>query len=404
MQLSAEIAKVYDNLQPGERIFHPGTVGNVAELTAAILAPEGKPLHLTTSMVPGINRLPRGSLNPQGSFTNPFPSSGLAGNVTVPATSYYGYSSMIRRSRFDVTVLVVAPPRPDGHASLGLLAEFTPDAVARSGRFIAVINPNMPDIPGSPTVRLADAALVVETDAPLATYGSGSATDEANSIAEGIAAFIGDGATLEFGIGKVPHALMSLLTDRRNLKMHSGMLSDGIRILAEAGALDTTAPMVSCVHVGTAEHYDWMRGREGFEIAPVSQTHDIARLAGLPGFVAINSALSIDLLGQANLEEIDGNPVSAVGGAADFAHIGALRHDALSIIGMPARGPKGVNRIVPRLDGPVSLPRHTIDVIVTEFGAADLRGLNARARAEAIISVAAPEFQDELLRSLALRA
>lgn len=399
--LSPEVTRILGLLRPNERIFHPGTVGNVSELTAAILSPEAMPLHITTSMVPGIDRLPKGALPVGTTLVNPFPAAGLAGNVIVPPVSYYGYSSLIRRASFDTAIVQVAHPAADGTASLGVLAEFTPDALRRSGRFIAVINPDMPDLPGSPRIALRNAALVVEIAAPLATYGSGSVNEESCRIAEGIAAFVEDGSTLEFGIGKVPHALMSLLTDRKNLRLHSGMLSDGIRILDEASALDRSVPMVSCVHVGTADHYDWLRDRSGIEIAPVSETHDIARLAGLQRFVAINSALSIDLLGQANLEMIDGRSVSAVGGAADFAHIAALRADAISIIGMPALGPKGMSRILPRLDGPVSLPRYAIDVIVTEFGAADLRGLGTVARAEAIISVAAPQHQDLLAAALA---
>jgi hypothetical protein len=194
------------------------------------------PLHLTATLVPGINAMPALPLAAGATLTNPFafgpPGTQGAGAARHLPCSYAGFAKHIANSTFDAVIVTVAPPGPDGRASLGPAVEFTPTALARSGRMIVVINHALPPMPGAPTIALQDAALVVETDSPLCSYDAGAATPEALAIATGIAGFIGDGATVQIGIGKVPDALLRALTDRRGLRLHSGMLSDGMQALA----------------------------------------------------------------------------------------------------------------------------------------------------------------------------
>jgi len=387
-------------LHPGARVFLPGSAAEVPALTAMLTAPDAVALHLTATLVPGINAMPALPLTPGATLTNPF-AFGPAGSQAKGAarqmpSSYAGFAKHLARSTFDAVIVTVAPPGPDGSASLGPAVEFTPTALARTGRMIVVINHALPAIPGAPTVALRDAEFVVETDSPLCVYDVGVGTPEALTIAQGIAAFITDGATVQIGIGKVPDALLRALTDRRGLRLHSGMLSDGMQALLAAGALDPTHQPTACVHVGTQAHYTWLRDRAGLVVAPVSQTHAPATLAAQPGLVAVNAAIEVDLFGQANLEFIGPRAISGVGGAGDFAAAAAKAPDGLSIVGLPALGPRGISRIVPRLAGPVSLPRHEVDVIVTEFGYADLRGLCSMARAERIIAIAAPDHRAAL--------
>ncbi|MDO9526970.1 MAG: acetyl-CoA hydrolase/transferase C-terminal domain-containing protein [Gemmobacter sp.] len=394
------LSAISARLHPGARVFLPGSAAEVRALTGMLTAPDAVALHLTATLVPGINAMPALPLAPGATLTNPF-AFGPAGSQAkgaarhVPAT-YAGFAKHIARATFDAVIVTVAPPGPDGRASLGPAVEFTPTALARTGRMIVVINHALPAMPDAPTVALRDAELVVETDSPLCAYDAGVATPEALAIAGGIAAFITDGATVQIGIGKVPDALLRALTDRRGLRLHSGMLSDGMQALAAAGALDPHHLPTSCVHVGTQAHYDWVRGRAGLIVAPVSQTHAPGTLAAQPRLVAVNGAIEVDLFGQANLETIGPRAISGVGGAGDFAAAAARAPDGISIVGLPAVGPKGVARIVPQLTGPVSLPRHEVDVVVTEFGSADLRGLCSMARAERIMAIAAPDHRAAL--------
>ena len=269
--------------------------------------------------------------------------------------------------------------------------------MGRARRILVVINPEMPCPRHAPRIALDRAEAIFEIAAPLREYDVGAPSAEAEAIAGGIAQFVGDGTALQIGLGKVPDVLLRRVTDRRGLRLWSGMLSDGVRALAEAGALDPDMRHESAVQVGTRAHYDWVAGRDDFAISPCARTHDPANLAALGGLVAVNGAVEVDLLGQANLEAVGGRMLSGVGGAADFARAAALDPVGVSIIGLPATSRGGTqSRIVARLGGPASLPRHDVEVVVTEHGTADLRGLPIAARAERLIAVAAPEHRAQL--------
>ena len=260
-----------------------------------------------------------------------------------------------------------------------------------------MINPHLPPLVHGVRLPMASFAATIEVEALLREYDVGAPSAQASAIAGHIARYIVDGATLQVGLGKVPDALLRLLTDRRNLKLHSGMLSDGAQILAEKGCLDAGFRHTACVGLGSQAFYAWLDGRDDFAIAGCDVTHDALRLASLAGLVAVNSAISVDLFGQANLEMLDGRMISGVGGAPDFARGASLAQGGLSIIALPSVGGKEqTSRIVPQLDTAISLPRYDIDVLVTEQGAADLRGLTIAARAMAIAAVAAPQHRGAL--------
>ena len=177
------------------------------------------------------------------------------------------------------------------------------------------------------------------------------------------------------------------------------MMSDSIRPLFEAGALDPGWLHTSCVQVGTAAHYDWLRGRRGFAVLGCEVTHSAAVLARAGRLVAVNGAIEVDLRGQANLEYADGVRISSLGGAPDFAR--AARRDAagVSVVGLPAAAQKGViSRIVPVLQQRASLSARDVEVVVTEFGSADLRGVTGDARAERIIAIAHPDHRAALVQ------
>ena len=397
------LERLLSALRKGERLFMGGSTGEVAPLTAALSEGRLPPLDLTTSFVPGVNVMPA-HLPPGTRIANPFP---LRTDATVDhlALTYSGYAAWVAGQTFDSCVVHVAPPVRGRRASLGTAAEFTLIAAARSARVFAVINPAIPDLPDAAHLDLDDAALVFEVASPLAQYSTGQINAEADAIAACIAGFIGDGAALQVGLGKVPDALMARLQGRRGLRLHSGMLSDSIRPLAEAGALDPDWMHTSCVHVGTAAHYDWLRGRRGFAVLGCDVTHSAAVLNRVNGLIAVNGALEVDLLGRANLEFAGSVRISSIGGAPDFARAAQRDPKGISIVGLPASVPKdGSSRIVAALAAPPSLTAHEVEVVVTEFGSADLRGTWGDARAESLIAIAHPDHRPGLAEAWARMA
>lgn len=381
--------------QSGEQVFMMGSGGLVQPLMDAFTDGELPPVNLTSSLVPGVNTMPK-NLPAGSTLTNAFPVPNLP-EVRAMPLSYGGFSNWLGLQNFDTCVVQVAPPTRGRMASLGCAAEFAPVAMTRSRRIIAVINPAVPDLPDGAVLDLDRADLVVEVPGALPEYQPGTPGKNAAAIARYIAELVPDGAALQVGLGKIPDALLMALTDRRGLRMQSGMISDSVRGLVATEALDPDWMHTSCVHVGTAAHYDWMRGRRGFAVLGCEVTHDPARLSQLGGLIAVNGALQVDLFGQANLEFLGRRRISSVGGAADFARAASLDPRGVSVVGLPADLSGGeVSRIVPQLSSPASLARHDVDVVVTEHGRADLRGLTAELRAERLIAIAAPGHRSAL--------
>jgi acyl-CoA hydrolase len=388
--------------ETAERVFLPGSAGEVTSLVDALCEDKAPALKLTASFVPGINPLPLDRLPEETTVTSVFVQAGssktqASRRMRHLPLSYGAFVQHLKGMSFDTCVVQVAPPDQDGRCSLGPAVEFTPIAASRSRRIVAVVNSSMPRIPHAESLLYSEFDVVLELDAPLRQYDVGAPSEQATIIARHIANFIEDGSALQIGLGKVPDALLRILKDRRNLRLHSGMLSDGTRTLMESGSLDSGFLHTSCVHVGTSSYYAWLAERPDFAVRGCDYTHAPGVLEGLSRLVAVNSALTVDLFGQANLEMIEGRMVSGVGGAADFARGAGLSPDGISIIALPATsGRNDVSRIVTNLQGVCSIPRNDIDVVVTEHGAADLRNSSVVERAERLIAIAGPQHRDHL--------
>ncbi len=405
----ATIEALADAIRPGETLFVPGSAGEPTALLAALAArPERtRGLRVLSTAVPGINPPPTAGLAADAVVTGLFMQPALReaqrdGRFRLLPLSYGGFVRHLREAPApDTCVVQVSPPDARGRCSLGAAVEFTPLAQARARRTLALLNARMPVIPGAASLPLSAFDLYCEVDTPLPTYDVGVPDAAARAIAGHVAALVEDGATLQAGLGRVPEALYALLHDRRRLRLHSGMLGDGALALHHAGALDPDARHASCVWVGSAALYRALHGLEGFDVLGCEHTHDVARMARLDRLVAVNSALSVDLLGQADLEHAGARAVSGVGGAPDFAQGARLSRGGISVVALPASfGTPPRSRIVPRLnEGTVSLPRHMVDVVVTEHGTADLRGRTVPERARALIAVAAPTLREELERA-----
>ncbi|MFZ0004100.1 MAG: acetyl-CoA hydrolase/transferase C-terminal domain-containing protein, partial [Trebonia sp.] len=236
----------------------------------------------------------------------------------------------------------------------------------------------------------------IEVEAPLQALAPRPATEVSAGIASRVAALVGDGATLQLGIGAVPDAVLAGLHDRRGLAVWSEMFSDGVLGLAKAGALDPAQPVTASFAFGSADLYAWLDRNPDVRMLRTETVNDPARIARRPRMVSVNGALQVDLLAQANATWAGGRIHSGFGGQTDFV-VGAL-HSAggLAVIALPSWHPKAdVSTVVPRLDGPVTSFQHSF--IVSEQGTAVIWGHDASGQAEQIISqVAHPSVREEL--------
>jgi acyl CoA:acetate/3-ketoacid CoA transferase beta subunit len=237
----------------------------------------------------------------------------------------------------------------------------------------------------------------------------GSALVPANydRLIEGRAAdLVGDGSAIQMGVGALPDAILRQLRDRRDLGVHSGMIGDGFVDLVEAGIITNarkeidTGVSVAGALVGTSRLYRSANRNTTIRICPTNYTHGSAAIARLSRFVSINSALEVDLTGQVNAEAIGNAYSGATGGQLDFARAAANSRGGRSIIALSATAKgRSASRIVARLSGPVTAPHSDADVIVTEFGAAELKGCSLAERARRMVGIAHPDFRDELDRA-----
>jgi acyl-CoA hydrolase len=308
-----------------------------------------------------------------------------------------------RRLPADVGFVQVSPPDADGYCSLGVGVDYAADAVEHTPVLIAEINQRMPATVGTPRIPLPRFAAVIETDRPLHEAPVRPADDAELAIAANVAELIEDGDTLQMGVGSLPSAVLDRLTEHEDLGFHSGMISDGVLRLVEKGVLTGAhkeidpGTIVTGTALGSAELYDRLDELPVL-FRPASYTHAPHILSRLRSLVSINSAIEVDLTGQVGAEVRRGVYIGAVGGQVDFSRAAALT-GARSII--TVRAASGAHSaIVPTLHGGgvVTTARSDVDVVVTEHGAAHLRGCDLPERARRLIEVAAPQHREALHR------
>jgi acyl-CoA hydrolase len=304
-----------------------------------------------------------------------------AGVLDIHPHPYSRLATLIRERKIpcDVALIQVSPPNARGEYSMGLAVDYLPPAIASARAVIAEVNDQVPWTHTEKLFRKQDFALMVASSREPATPPAARAGEAEAAIARHAAAFIPDGATLEFGLGVLPDAVCAALSGRKGLKIHSGTIGDGVIDLIRSGVI---SEVVCGQLIGTRRLFDFARENPAIRMRSTDYTHDPRVLASLQRFVAINSAVEVDLTGQVNAEVAKGSYLGAVGGALDFIRAAGFSPGGVSLLLLPA------SRIVKTLSGPVATPRSEAGVIVTERGAADLRGctLNERMRRMQAIS------------------
>ena len=299
----------------------------------------------------------------------------------------------------DAVVLHCAPSR-DGLLSLGVEVNVLPAALeacrSRGGLVVAVVNPRMPYTFGDAQVPLEHVDVVVEIEQALASPGATSTDADSRAIGERVAAMIGDGATLQLGIGAVPDATLAALTVRRGLRLWTEMFSDGVLALDTAGALDPHHPLVTSFCFGSPALHAWLDGNPRVRMMRTERTNDPTLIAQQRLMTSVNTALEVDLFGQANASRINARIHSGFGGQTDFI-VGALHSPGgQSFIALRSWHPRAdVSTIVPLLDEPVTSFQQS--AIVTEHGIAPLWGRTEREQCRDLIEECAhPSVRDDL--------
>jgi acyl-CoA hydrolase/GNAT superfamily N-acetyltransferase len=316
---------------------------------------------------------------------------------------------LFRRSEIhlDVALIQVTPPDAEGMCSLGVSVDIVKSASESADLVIAAVNPNMPRTHGNSFVSINDLDILVATDEPIIERPSVEVTPETEQIAGYIAPLIDDGSTLELGIGRIPHALMAFLKDKKDLGIHTEMITDRIVELVRAGVVTgkyktlDRGKVVASFCLGSRKLYDFIHDNPTFSFQPTEYVNDPFIISQQNRMVAINVALEVDLTGQVCADSIGQRFFSGVGGQVDFSR-GAVRSEGgKSIIALPSTAREGrVSRIVSKLTSGagVTTTRADVHYVVTEYGIAYLHGKSIQERAIALICIAHPDFRAELMK------
>ena len=304
--------------------------------------------------------------------------------------------------RVDVVLLQVAPADADGYYSLGATVDYAVVAAEKARAVLVEANPNMPRTCSSRRLHQSCVTASVISSRPLADSPARPPIMAERAVAKNVAAFVPSGATIQLGVGALADAIAQELRGRRELRVRSGLVGDWLVDLDEARALaDAPGSCVTGMALGTERLYKFLQCSAKVRMAPVDEQLAQAAMAECDPYVAMNSAIEVDLHGQVGAEVAGGRYVGAVGGQAGFFRAARQARSGLAVVALAATNANGTtSRIVPAVSGPVTTPQSDVDLVITEFGTADLRGASYRERAERLIEVAAPQHRAALTSGL----
>lgn len=310
--------------------------------------------------------------------------------------------------RIDVLMLQVSAADAQGRHSLGMAREYLVAALRCARTVLAEVNPSVPWTAGGPYLSAGDVDLWVASEDATADVPAATPGPIELAIGRRVANLVPDGATLQTGIGTVPDAVLHALRSHRDLGLHSGSLGEAMVDLAASGALTNARKAldrgvtIGGILLGGRRLREFAHGNPALELRSCEYIHDAEVLARHERFIAVNSAVEVDLGGQVNSEVVGETYVGAVGGASDFLRGASRSHCGVPIVALPSTAGHH-SRIVARLSGPATVPRSLPCVIVTEHGVADLRGLTLSQRRDRLLAIAHPQHQPLLESQLSDR-
>ncbi len=307
----------------------------------------------------------------------------------------------------DVALVQVSPPDKHGYCSLGVSVDIAATAVKTAKHVIAQVNPRMPRTLGDGVVKIDDFDALVYAEQELPEVVCGEASEISMRIGTHCADLVENGATIQMGIGSIPNAVLTCLSNHKELGVHTEMFSDGIIPLIEKGVITNQhkkkyrGKTVTSFLLGSRRLYDFVDDNPAIVVLNIDYVNDTAVIRSNPKVTAVNSAIEVDVTGQVCSDSIGTYHYSGVGGQMDFVRGASLSEGGKPIIALPSITTKGISRIVPFLKqgaGVVTTRAHA-HYIVTEYGVAYLYGKNMRQRTKALIEIAHPNHREVLERS-----
>jgi 4-hydroxybutyrate CoA-transferase len=399
-----EADEVAGFLEPGMTVFVAGATAEPGEILDALRrqADRCAGVHFVSVSIPGINGVDFSALHPEARSTAFFATPENRASINSGRTEFIPmqYSAIFDYLKNELEVDVVLtqlPEAQDDTVSLGVSADFLPAVLDKAGLVIAEVNKQQPvpaDSINWPAERID---VAVSCDRPVASFAQQQADETAIAVGQRVADLIQDGDCLQIGVGAIPAATLDALGEKNDLGIHSGLISDGVMALADAGNIK--GKIVTGITLGSEALIAWAGSAPDLMIRPVGYTHDPGVIRQLDNFVSINSAVQVDLFGQLSADMLDGRQLTGPGGAVDMMRGAALSKGGRSIVAFKSTAGKGKHsRIVAALERGTAATalRTDIDYVVTEHGARRIRHLSTQARAQALIEIAAPEFRDQL--------
>lgn len=411
--------EVFDHIRPGHRIFISTACGEPQHLVRALINYiERKPnaffdAELVQVWTLGIAPYTDEKFKDNFRLNSFFIGESIRGAVNRAAADYtpiflssvpdlFGWGTL----PIDIALIQTSLPDSRGNMSLGVSVDIVKAAAEVASLVVAQVNSRMPFVYGDGIINIRDVDFLLPYDEPLLEYLNAVPGDVAQRIGRYVARLVEDGSTLQVGYGSVPNAVLANLAGKKHLGLHSELFSDGVAELMKSGALDNSeknidrGKAVASFCMGRKETYDYLHRNEAVEFRTIDYTNDLLIIAKQQKMTAINSALEIDLTGQATAESLGKTFYSGIGGQADFMRGAVLAPGGKTILALPSTAVDGrVSRIVPFLKegAGVTLIRGDVRYVVTEYGIAYLHGKNIRERAMDLIAIAHPDFRPRLV-------
>jgi itaconate CoA-transferase len=305
--------------------------------------------------------------------------------------------------RVDAFLVTVSPMDRNGYFTFGTNNDYTSSVARQAKRLIVEVNRHMPRVFGRSLLHISEVDAIVENDVPLLTLNPRPIHEHERKIGQRIAELIPDRACLQVGVGGVPSGVCEALIDRKDLGIHTEVLNPALAHLIQKGIVTNRwkkinpGKSVFTFAMGDEAFYEFLNDNITLESHPVNYVNDPAVIAQNDNVVSINSTIEMDLTGACNSEFVKGHQFTSTGGQLDFVRGAYASTGGMSFIAFQSSIKDGkISKIVPRLSGPVTTPRTDVHYVVTENGVANLKGLSSTERAQALIGLADPAFQDEL--------
>lgn len=307
----------------------------------------------------------------------------------------------------DVALIQVSVPDKNGYMSLGVSVDITKSAIENAPLIIAQINPRMPRVHGNTFLHIKDINYLIPKDEKILEFEPNVIGDVADKIGNYVAQIVNDGDTIQVGYGSIPNAIIKNLSGKKNLGIHTELLTQSMVELIKTGVVNNSKKnidkdkTVAAFCMGTAETYDYIHDNPTIEFHEISYTNNPLVIAQLQNMTSINSALQLDLTGQATAESINSQFYSGIGGSSDFMRGALIAPGGKTILAIQSTANDGqVSRIIPLLESGagVTLNRGDLHYVVTEYGIAYINGKNIRERAMDLIAISHPKFRPELIK------